>query len=299
MMGSSLYDGITKIKTIHVLGMYRTNANYVTYLIKRFIEWEKYYTDIVFQYYFLENNSTDNTREILLEFVKTRKNSKLVLYNMKKDYVNFGDGTNYNRISTLSKLRNLLVDNITPLPENEWCLFIDSNIYFQDDTLSQIFKEVQPTDQNIAMISVYTQQLLIPNVHGNSVKELSLMGHFYDTYSIIDINKKSFFPKCPFEKCKICPRTQSSHKKKDKNDDHHHPRIKEENITEVFSCYGGFVLISTNALNHPNVRWETVCFDLENDKSFCEHLLFCDRLRTMTNKKIVIIQNIDKIYRTV
>jgi hypothetical protein len=292
---ASLFDGISKIKKIHILGIYRQNENYLSFLIKRFNEWESYYKDVSFQYYFLENNSTDKTREILNEFIKTRKHSKLLMYNMKTDYMNIDDGRNYNRISTLAKLRNMLVDEITPLPENEWCLFIDSNIYFQDDTLTRIFNEVQPTDQNIAMMSVYTQQLILPKIHSDKIKEPVLMNHYYDTYSIIDINRKSFFPKCPFEKCTICTNYHINNEKIK-----HIPRIgTRENVVEVSCCFGGFVLIKTDALNHPKIRWDTVCFDLDNDKSLCEHLLFCDRLKSITNQKIVILQNIDRIYRTV
>ena len=295
MKMGGLYDGITKIKTIHILGIYRQNEKYLAFLLKRFTEWETYYNDISFQYYFLENSSTDNTRKLLNDFIKSRKKSKLIIYKMKKDYTNTDDGRNYSRIHTLAKLRNMLVDQITPLPKNEWSLFIDSNLYFQDDILGQIFNEVQPTDQNIAMISVFSQQLLLPEIHSKMIKEPVLMNHYYDTYSLIDINRKSFFPKCPFEKCTICTKYHNDNEKiKDI------PRIsKENNVVEVSCCFGGFVLIKTDVYNNPKIRWDTVCFDLENDKSLCEHLLFCDRLKTITSQKIVLLQNVDKIYRTI
>lgn len=290
-----MYDGIRKIQRIHVLGMYRGNEHYLSFLMKRFHEWESYYSDISFQYYFLENDSTDNTRKILNDFIKTRKNSKLILYNLKKDYNNVDDGRGFNRISTLAKLRNALINNITPLPKNEWCLFIDSNIYFQDDVLSQIFKECQPSEQNIGMISIYTQQLMLPKIHTHKIDQPVLMNHFYDTYSIIDLQGKSFFPQCPFEKCKICTK---HHKNSDKLKNI--PRIPiDQGIVEVSSCFGGFVLINSDVLNNRSIRWATMCIDMNNDTSLCEHILFCDRLRTITNKKIVILQNVDTIYRTI
>ena len=290
-----MYDGIRKIDRIHILGLYRCNEHYLSFLFKRFNEWESFYTDIKFQYYFLENDSTDKTRELLNEFVKSRKNSKLILYKLKKDYKNVDDGRGFNRISTLAKLRNTLINNITPLPPNEWCLIIDSNIYFQDDIMSQIFCECQPSDQNIGMMCVYAQQLMLPEIHTKIIKEPILMKHFYDTYSIIDIKGQSFFPQCPFEKCTICTKHQANDEKKK-----HIQRIPaKQGVVEVSSCFGGFVMIKSDVLNNPNVRWGSICFDLSKDISLCEHLLFCDRLRSITNKKIVVLQNIDTIYRTI
>lgn len=290
---STLYDGITKIHTIHILGIYRNNENYLTFLFKRFCEWEAYYTDVSFRYYFLENDSIDKTREKLQAFIKDRPKSKLILYHLKKDYRNVNDGTNYERISTLAKLRNLLVDTITPLPENEWALFIDSNIYFQDDILSVSFSQTQPTENNIGMMGVYTQQLFIPKLHSTSITKPVLIDHYYDTYSVVDLDNKSFFPRCPFQKCKKC-RTLT--------DEHNliAPSIKENQaVVEVKACFGGFVFIHTNILNIHNVRWDTLMYNMKEDKSTCEHVLFCDRLRSITNKKIVVLQDVDKIYRTV
>ena len=259
----SLYDGIRKIERIHILGIYRGNEIYLPFLFKRFIEWERYYSDISFQYYFLENDSMDKTRQLLQSFIKNRKNSKLILYKLKKDYSNIEDGRGFNRISTLAKLRNKLVDNIIPLPKNEWCLFIDSNIYFQDDILSQIFRECKPSDQNIGMISVYAQQLMLPKIHTIKLDEPVLMSHFYDTYSIIDENGRSFFPQCPFEKCQICTNHQMKNEKIK-----HIPRIpKNKNVVEVSSCFGGFVLVSSDAFNNKNIRWSTIGFDMHNDLS--------------------------------
>jgi hypothetical protein len=292
---SALYDGNRKINTIHILGMYRQNEAYLSFLFKRFHEWEVYYHDVTFIYYFLENNSKDNTRELLKNFIKDRPKSKLVLYNLKKDYENVGDGTNFNRISTLTKLRNLLIDKITPLPKNEWALFIDSNIYFQDDILSSMFSQTKPTDENIGMMSAYAQQLFLPKLHSPKLTKPAILSHYYDTYSIIDTNNKSFFPKCPFEKCKVCTRKLQNTDKTMNT-----PRIKKDQpVAEVHSCFGGFVLIKTDVLNHPHIRWSTMCLNLDEDKSTCEHWTFCDRLRSIMKMKIVVLQNVDAIYRTI
>ena len=294
-MSSTLYDGDLKIKTIHVFGMYRQNELYLPFLFKRFNEWESFYSDVRFIYYFLENNSTDRTKEMLGDFIKNRPKSKLLLYHLKKDYKNVGDGTNFDRISTLTKLRNMLVNKITPLPENEWALFIDSNIYFQDSILSSMFSQTRPTEEKIGMMSPYTQQLFIPKLHSSLLHEPTLLSHYYDTYSLIDIHDKLFFPRCPFEKCKVCAR-----KSRNTKNTMSAQRIKKnQSVVEVRACFGGFVLIKTDALNHPRVRWSTTCLNIDEDRTTCEHWTFCDRVKSVMNLKVVILQNVDRIYRTI
>jgi hypothetical protein len=285
-----LYDGNLEIKCIHVLGMYRKNEIYLnSFLADTLNEMEKLYDNIEFRYYFIENNSDDETQEALKNIIKNKKNSKLFIYNLKKDYKNIGDGRNFNRTSTLAKIRNKLVDGCIPFPENEWCLFIDSNIYFKPTILSNIFLSCKkPSDDNIGMMCMYTQQLLIPNIHSNT-KEPVLMKHFYDTYSFYDKNKHTFYPECAFDKCLICSKKPSEVK-----------RIPlESNITDISSGFGGFVFIKSDILNNSNIRWGTVCYNKDNNQSLCEHVLFCDRLRSITNKRIVILQNVDSLYRTV
>jgi hypothetical protein len=288
---TSIHDGANQIKTIHVLGMYRDNSAYLDFLFKRFEKWEELY-DVAFNYYFMENNSKDDTREKLKTFIASRANSKLILYNLKKDYENVNDGRNFTRIHTLAKLRNKLVDCVTPLPENEWCIMIDSNLYFKDDIIENVFHEKNrgAVGGDVGMMCVYTQQLLIPDIHITNVKDPVLVNHFYDTYSFIDKHGKSFYPMCPFAKCPVCSKYQPTA----------HPRVPhEDGVVEVNSCFGGFVCIQTDVLNTPSVRWDTILYDIENDKALCEHYLFCDRLRAVLKKKIVVLQNVDNIYRTV
>lgn len=285
-----LYDGKIEIKRIHVLGMYRSNEKYLTkFLIDTLIDMETMY-NVEFIYYFIENNSSDNTQEILKDFIKKRKNSKLVLYNLKKDYKNIGDGRNFDRISALSKIRNKLVDKSIPFPENEWCLFIDSNIYFKPSILKDIFDScTQPSEDNIGMMCMYTQQLMIPEIHTNSEKPV-FVKHFYDTFSVYNKQGHTFYPQCPFEKCMLCskkPLTQG------------YSRIPLEPITDISSGFAGFVLIRSDILNNSNIRWGTLCYNQDNNQSLCEHVLFCDRLKCVTNKRIVLLQNIDTLYRTI
>lgn len=289
-MPESLFYGDTKLKVINVLGMYRNNATYFDFLFKRFEEWEHAY-EVEFRYFFMENNSTDDTREKILEFVKHRKGSKAILFKSKKDYVNIDDGRNFNRINTLAKLRNKLLDAITPLPEDEWCIFVDSNLYFRYDILPEVFRQPIVDRDQVGMMCVYTQQLLLPEIHLKNETEPVLMQHFYDTYSFVDNQNRSFYPLCAFEKCSICTNYQT---------DKTHARVpKDQPVVEVNSCFGGFVFIRSELLNNKAIRWDTILYDMVGDKSLCEHYLFCDRLRNTGGKKIVMLQDVEHLYRTV
>lgn len=283
---TDLFDGKDKITDLSILCMFRNNQKYLeNFFFKMVDELENMY-NISFNYFIIENNSNDNTKQLLKDFFnKKSKKSKLLLFNLKNDYKNIGDGRNYDRLKNLAKIRNKLIDNITPL-DSKWSLFIDSNIYFKPEILKELF-DVKPAENNIGMLSPYTQQLLIPEIH--KVSQPAMVGHFYDTFSFYNTDNKTFWPYCAFKKCQICKRT-----------DLYDRSVEEEKeITDVKCVFGGFCLIESEILNNPKIRWDTMSYDVKKAESVCEHYQFCDRLKLLTDKRIVVCQNIDKIYRTI
>ena len=290
---ASLFNGERQIKYINVYGMFRNNEKYIEFLTKTFETIESKY-DILFKYFFIENNSTDRTKEYLKSFITSRKGSKLLSFKLKQDYKNVGDGRNFERISTLASIRNKLVDQCTPIEDVDWCLFIDSNIFFPEDILEKVFspKKVEKVkiDQSIGMVTLYTQQLFIPEIHKINSDKPVLLGHYYDTYPFVDKTFRSHYPNCPFEKCKLC---------KQRSRGMNRELIREtETVVDVKSCFGGFVFILPEILNDKRIRWGTVSYEVEKDECLCEHILFCERLRLLTDKRIVILQDVDTLYRT-
>ena len=238
----------------------------------------------------IENNSTDRTRSLLRDFFKRQSTkSKLLLFNSKTHVYTGGDGKQYERIKNISNIRNKLINAIVPLSSN-WSLFIDSNIFFKKEILQDMF-QYDPCKNNIGMMTPYTQQLLIPEVHSNipNITKPSLLGHYYDTFSIYDKNNKNCWPLCPFEKCKLCRHSECKNRE----------RIKEDqSIVDVNSAFGGFALIKTDILNNKTIRWDTLSHNMHNDESICEHFLFSFLLRQITGMRIVLLQDIDYVYRT-
>lgn len=288
-MKVTLYDNGKKVSHISIICMFRNNEDYIVKFFKNVTtEMEEMY-DTLFNYYIIENNSTrDNTREILRDFIKTKSDkSKLLLFNLENDYRNIGDGKNFERLYNLAKIRNKLVDSIVPL-DSQWCLFIDSNIYFKKEILQNMFIKSSDT---IGMMIPYTQQLFIPEIHGKYMKleKPTLFGHFYDTFSFFDKNNKTFWPYCGFERCNYCNRKHCNNRD---------VISKDEDIVDVGACFSGFALIRTEIINNKTIRWDTASHEVQKDESICEHFLFCYLLRKLTDKRIVMLQNVDDIFRT-
>jgi hypothetical protein len=277
-----------QIKRISIISMFKNNEKYLTdFFIGMMNEFESYY-DIKFDYYIIENNSKDDTRKILKSFIETKsEKSKLLLFNKHTDYKNIGTGKNHDRLVNLTNIRNKLVNSITPL-DSEWSLFIDSNIYFKVEILKDMFSII-PKENNIGMIIPYTQQLFIPNVHKLNLTKPTLLNHFYDTFSFYDNNSKTFWPYCAFEKCKLCKRETCKDRQSIPT---------SESIVDIDSGFGGFALIETNIINNKDIRWKTLSHEVKDDESICEHYLFCHSLKLITKKRIVLLQNVDEIYRT-
>jgi glycosyltransferase involved in cell wall biosynthesis len=291
-----MYDGEEHLEILHVFNMFRNNQDYLQqFYIDRMNSLENRYRDRVrFVYHIVENDSTDNTKLLLLQFMKTRdKSSKLYLEdNLTCEYENKKSGKNYSRLRTLSEIRNTLVERARPL-EGKWALFIDSHIFFDEDILERMF-ECLPACNNIGMLCAYTQQLLIPGLptyqHFNLTKP-ALVNHYYDTFSFYNIHKQSYWPFCGFEQCKICP--------KDIKEKYNRDLIPYQDVTEVASCFSGFSIIRCDILNDSRVKWSTINYEIMKDEGLCEHVMFCELLRVLHNKRIVILQNVNNIYRTI
>jgi len=289
-----LHDGNKKVEKITIISLFRSCEKYLTYLFKAVATLENTYS-VEFEYFFLENDSTDDTRKMLEEwFDKEDKEGSLLLYKLKQDYKKSSHGMNHSRTTTIGDLRNKLTNNITPL-DSDWCLMLDADIYFDPSVLAQLFATA-PCKNNIGMVGAYAQQLFPASMMAKELpvsvdkNKMISVYHYYDTYSFVDTKSRVHYPNCAFTKCRLCENYPQGVN-----------RVKvpeEEDVVEVNSCFGGFAIIETKILNDKRIRWGTVGYEPKMDLSLCEHVLFCDRLRTITGKKVVIVQSADKVFRT-
>jgi hypothetical protein len=282
-----LSDGSKKIERISVIGCFKNNQKYLeSFLFDMLNAFEKYYA-CEFVYYFIENNSKDNTYNALKDFISTKTfESKVFKFNVDEDYINTGKGITYDRIGSILKVRNMLMNNITPI-NSEWSIIVDSGIYFQKEILMEMFK-VSPKSENIGLLSPYTQQMFLKGVHLPATEENKLLNHYFDTYAFTDMHGHSHYPSCAFKKCKVC---NTPNRMNDLT------KIEEsKHIVDVNSCFGGFVLIDNEILNDYNIRWDTITYN-ENMECLCEHVLFCYQIKNVAKKRIVLLQNVSNIFR--
>jgi hypothetical protein len=294
-----VYDGGVKVTKLTILCCFKNDERYLSeFFIPMTLVLERIY-NISFSYMIIENNSVDSTRDLLNKFIATKSpDSKLLHFDRKKDYKNTGIGNKYERIHGILDVRNTLLKNLEL--KSTWSLLIDSNIYFKENIINKMFS-ISPSSLNIGMMTPYTQQLMIPGIHFTKPSDRTgdvepiLCHHYYDTFSLFVESSRSHYPQCAFEKCDICKqKRKETHNKYDTV-----PKtVKEtEAIVDCDSCFGGFAFIHNDIFNKYAIRWETVSYNSEQE-SLCEHFLFCYQIRKLANKRVVILQNIDDIYRT-
>lgn len=279
-----------------VVALYRDNAAYLPHALERFAAWER--SGLPVRYHFLENDSTDDTAAILETFLRGRL-GRLTSRRLAARYER--SGTGYDRIMTLARMRNFVVDEMAaepPLHPAEWTLLVDSGIHFPADILEQIFAAAaaDPAPGTIGMLTCYTQQLFaadqVPKV-GRPAAEMPgfrLADHYYDTYPFQDLDHRNHSPFCAFARCRYCGAQRP--------DPYPLPLVPADRpIVDVAAAFGGFALVPTAVLRDPRLRWTTYGTGIAQAVMLSEHVAFCDRLRTLTGKRIVVLQDVDCVTR--
>ena len=282
---------------LSVIAILRDCADYLPHAFARFEAWEN--SGISVRYTFLENDSLDATPDLLRGFMKGRQGNfeckqLAVAYDTRRASQSF------HRIMPLARMRNhaLELARSTASQENEWTVFLDADIYFPENILEQMFLALaqDPAPDQIGLATCYTQQLYpceqVPHV-GRPVKEwpeLAKTGHYYDTFAYRDIHHHSHQPFCGFAQCRSCDPGRL--------DKYPLPLVPENQaVVDVASAFGGFALLPTAITRDERIRWSTYSDNLAAENSMCEHVIFCDRLRTIASKRVVVLQNVNDVYR--
>jgi hypothetical protein len=280
-----------------VIALVRDNADYLPHAFARFEAWER--AGLPLRYYFLENDSLDATAPLLAEFMRSRR-GRLTSKQLAIRYERARSGQNYDRIMPLARMRNFAVDMAmadAPLAADEWTLLLDSEIYFPDDALARIFtaRGRAPRPDSIGMLTCYTQQLFLPDQMVVGTPAPGMPGyvvaeHYFDTFAFQDIDHCHHHPYCCFARCRRCALGRPAN----------YPlRIVPESVAvlDVAAAFGGFALVPTPLLRDERIRWTTYATGFDRGRALAEHVVFCDRLRTISGKRIVVLQDVDCIYR--
>ena len=282
--------------SLAVVALYRDNAGYLPHAFSRFEAWER--AGIAIRYTFLENDSTDATASLLAGFMRGRR-GRLESRKLAHPPAGRPAGASYDRLMTLARMRNYIVDVAMASPPqaaDEWTLLVDSDIFFPEDILDRIFaaRASDPRPDSIGMLTCYTQQLFDPArlaadaVPVADMPGCAVAGHYYDTFTFHDVSHRQSHPFCAFARCRRCrDRDRLSL-----------PLIPpDRRIVDVAAAFGGLALLPTAILRDPRIRWTTYGGGVDQPQALCEHVVFCDRLRTVTGRRIVVLQDVDCLYR--
>jgi len=223
---------------ISIIGLWRDAESYIQESLKN-IESLLSISDINFDFYFYENDSKDNTKNILENWLSD-KEGELLSENL--NFPKYGSVVNIQRLVLLSYYRNKLLSLIQKT-NSDFTLMIDTDVSFNKNDFMELLNNLQSI-KNCVMTVANMRQFQIPDLMSNETSDA-----FYDVFALRDSynNNGLYFTNCPL--------ILNEDRKK---------WHKEEPI-RIMSGFSGFSLIKTNVLK--NCKWSTT--------QHSEHINFC------------------------
>jgi hypothetical protein len=223
---------------ISIIGLWRDSENHISNTINS-IEKLNSIPNIELDFYFYENDSKDNTKTLLEQFMKDKK-GKLTTENL--GFPKYGSVPDIERLIFLSFYRNKLQDMIQNA-DSDYTLMIDTDISFNNNDFLELLKNIQ-TINNSVMIIANTRQPQISDLMLNETPD-----SFYDVFCLRDKfnNTGLYFTDCPLPL------------KEDRDSWNNQLPVR------ILSGFSGFSLIETKVLKQ--CRWST--------SQQSEHINFC------------------------
>lgn len=245
--------------------------------------------NINFSFVFYENDSQDNTKNILNKWCDYDTNRSLISETL--GFKKFGSVPNVERLILLSKYRNKFIDFFRQ-DNSDYSLLIDTDIVFTKENLTNLIETIN-NNNTVASIA-NTRQKDIPDLMFGKTTD-----SFYDVFCLRDrfFNNGLYFADCPLVL----------------HDDRNN---WENNIPiEISSGFSGFCLIKTKYLKH--CMWST-CGHSEHVNFFamlqkygkillspsCKpHTdidlsnISLDSCKNIANKQVEFIEQINQIYQ--
>ena len=239
---------------ITVFSLWRDSESYIDKALSQVKALEANNKEVEFEYYFYENDSKDNTKAILEDFLKDRQGK---LISEELNAMKFGSTIDSQRMKAMAKYRNKILHAAKPM-NSDFCLIWDSDVEFEPDILNKFLKY---KDQGA---------MLCPNIRQNVP---CIMGSgddntYYDSLSLVD----KFGIQCM---------TWASNPFYDEAD---RAKYEQGSPIEVMAAFGGCVLIKTETLNNENVEWYS--------RGALEHWGLCGRITDHAKEKIIFLPEI-------
>lgn len=245
---------------VSVVLVVRNREDYIKFLNDLFLEIEQRSSNsIQFEYFFYENNSTDNTKGEIEKFYETR--CGLYLCEDINPVPKIYRGANNERGRYMANIRNKIKEIHGEL-ESDYTILLDSDIVFNVKT---IFRLITTLKNGVVMSSVYSTC---------GIKNY----HYYDTFAHISKEGHGWRQHgytCYFHRCSDC--NEKLIKKKVGY------RYSLNKQIEVNACFGGVVALETKVYNK-----------VKYGNSICEHHSFCNEVRKYGK---IVINPLARAYR--
>jgi len=286
------------VEALAVVAIFPNDAASVPQTLSRFEAWEN--AGIPMRYHIAVGSETPATDPFLKDFMQGRR-GRFACQDLTAFSSRIEDSLTHDDVHMRAGIRNRLLDEALAertAHEHEWMLLLDGDIIFCQDLIERIFaaraRDSRPS--SIAMLTCFTQQLIreAPSpearVECPEMPGWSTTGHYSDTFAFRDTAHRSRHPYCSFTRCSRCHQQAIAHRDS--------PSVPTDMpIVDVATAFGGLALVPTSVLRDRRIRWSTYDTSTDRDRGFSEHVIFCDRLRTITGKRIVILQDVDGVYR--
>ena len=197
-------------------------------------------TDSEFEYFFYENDSSDDTASILKDWMSD-KSGKLSTENLNSK--KFGSDFNPNRMIHLSNLRNRMV-SLCEIIDSDYSVIFDSDVSFNKNIINEY---LEYRDLDFSMLTPDIRQNVPCKMEGKSDTS------YYDSSILFDIEGTHCM-------------TWSDNPFYDELD---RQNFVDLNPIKVFRAFGGFTFLKSDSLSQCN--WQS--------KGESEHWSFCDQLR--------------------
>ena len=240
-------------KTIAVISLWRDSQSYIYTSLRQLTKQEENLgSDYSFFYSFYENDSLDDTSNILREWLDDRKG---ILLTEKRNHPKWESVPSTSRTEAMAQYRNSCLYSLRD-KKYDYLFIIDSDIYYDEDLFKSMINLLD-NNKMYGMITPNTQQ----NVSDKF--DLNKSTSYYDSWALKDLkgNQGLSFAYNPFimisDRCKWNKSLPIS----------------------VASAFGGVSLVRGNLLQEKKIIW--------NGGVGCEHWYFCEKIREM-NYLIVV-----------
>ena len=162
----------SKKNKISIFSLFRDSESYIHECLSSLNDIESA-TNANFEYFFYENDSKDNTAEILKNWIKN-KDGKLL--SEKANEESYGSTLEPNRMIKMARIRNKMANLGKPV-KSDYSVVIDSDLIFSKNIINDFLKY---KDLDFSMLTPNVRQTVPCKMGGDS--ETS----YYDSLSLFD-----------------------------------------------------------------------------------------------------------------